>query len=66
MSITHDYISELEQDLEFACNVSKGRAEEILKLEAEKAELVDDLKFIAEQEDSQYIIDILKKYGVTL
>jgi hypothetical protein len=35
-------------------------------LEFEKAELIEDLKFIAEQEDAQYINDILKKHGVEI
>ena len=42
-----NYSDELEQDLEFACKVSRGRAEEILKLESEKAELIELLSDIA-------------------
>ena len=36
------------------------------ELEQQKAELIEDLKFIAEQEDAQYINDILKKHGVEI
>lgn len=35
-------------------------------LEQQNKELREDLKFIAEQEDAQYINDILKKHGVEI
>ena len=35
-----------------------------MKLESYKAELIDDLKFISEQCDDQFIKDILRKHEV--
>ena len=47
-------------------NIPKEVYDKIQELEQQKAELIEDLKFIAEQEDAQYINDILKKHGVEI
>ena len=69
----HDKIEELEQQLreekENHIHFKNCWLEELKlkhELEQQKAELIEDLKFIAEQEDAQYINDILKKHGVEI
>ena len=63
-------IVELKQQkntLEQYLRIEKEVSDETIKeLEQQKAELIEDLKFIAEQEDAQYINDILKKHGVEI
>ena len=66
-----DYIEELEHQITELKESQKQKriirlCERLDKAEQQKAELIEDLKFIAEQEDAQYINDILKKHGVEI
>lgn len=54
------FYMEMNDEFNIADKITVGRYTD--ELEKKIEDMINDLEFIAEQEDSQYIHDILKKY----